>query len=388
MNDVYYADFHIHIGRSQGRPVKMAAAPSLTLFNLLDHAKNRKGLHIVTVIDGVCHGVQMDVQKMINEGTLTPVVGGGYLYENQLLVILGSEIEIAGPHGGAAHFGCWFSDLDSAHDFSLWLKTVQKNISLSSQMAYTDARTLQHEVKERSGMFIIHHAFTPHKGIYGNCVNHLSDMVDTTQIDAVELGLSADTEMADCLQELQHFPFITNSDAHSLGKIAREYNALRLRHLSFEQVRFALHSIEQNRIIANYGLLPTLGKYHRSFCINCERTWTIGETYCNACGSSKYVPGVYDRLLEIRDYSIPIHPVNRPPYIHQVPLEFIPGIGPKTLNKLLQTFGSEMTVLHQATLEALMSVVGETLAHKIIMARSGSLQVQEGGGGLYGKVLS
>ena len=68
--------------------------------------------------------------------------------------------------------------------------------------------------------------------------------------------------------------------------------------------------------------------------------------------------GVYDRLCEIRDRAAPVHPAHRPPYIHQVPLEFIPRLGPKAYERLLTAFGTEMAVLHDASYEDLVDVVG------------------------------
>jgi uncharacterized protein (TIGR00375 family) len=382
---IVYGDFHIHIGQAQGRPVKMAASKNLTLKNLLHHAKNEKGLHIVTVIDGVCPPVQVEVLELIEAGHLQLVAGGGYLYEDSLLVILGAEVEIAGPFKGRAHFGCWFGDIHAAKSFSEFLSTVQKNNSLSSQLARCEAVTLQREVMARGGMFIVHHAFTPHKGIYGNCVEHLSDMLDMSAIDALELGLSANTAMADTIPELSHLSFLSNSDAHSLAKIAREYNELKIKRLSFEEVSLAFARSQGRAITANYGLTPELGKYHRTYCLKCEQIWKPGASECQ-CGSQKRVPGVYDRLLEIQERQEPIHPEFRPPYIHQVPLEFIPGIGPKARGKLLDVFHTEMAVLHVATVEQIAEVVGSISARVIDDARMGRLSISVGGGGVYGKI--
>lgn len=381
----YYCDFHIHIGRSLGRPVKMAAAPSLTLENLLDHAKNEKGLDIVTIIDGVCTNVLMEVQELIAAGRLVEVPGGGLLYENGLVAFLGSEVEVSGPLGGAAHFGCWFDSWYAAADFSKWLETVQKNVSLSSQRARTDAYTLQSQVRERDGLFIVHHAFTPHKGLYGNCVSALDAMVDPRAVDALELGLSADSVMADCLPELSEHTFISNSDAHSLPKIAREYNQLSLRERTFSEVRLAFHRLQGRHVAANYGLHPALGKYHRTSCMDCGEIWVAGATVCG-CGCKRKVMGVLDRLCDIREVDTPVHPAHRPPYIHQVPLEFVPGLGPKARSRLLAAFGTEMKVLHSAHVEDLTGVVGESLANCIELARTGQADIVAGGAGVYGKI--
>ncbi len=381
----YFADFHIHIGRALGKPVKMAAAPSLTLENLFVHARESKGMDMVTVIDGVCTGVQQELSELVRDGRLVLMPGGGYEFENGLKVLLGAEIEIAGPYGGAAHFGTWFATLEQAADFSEWLATVQKNTSLSSQRARTDAYDLQQQVLSREGIFIVHHAFTPHKGLYGNCVAHMQEMLDPGSVDALELGLSADTDMADCLSELQNISFLSNSDAHSLPKIAREYNVLTMANPNFEEVRKALRRIQGRKVAANYGLEPALGKYHRTYCLNCGQLWPKLQTSCT-CGSTKHVRGVYDRLLEIQDTPHPVHPPGRPGYVHQVPLEFIPGLGPKLRAKLLSAFSTEMRVLHEATVNELADVVGQALALRIDEARNGRLTIASGGGGVYGKV--
>jgi uncharacterized protein (TIGR00375 family) len=381
-----YCDFHIHIGRSRGHPVKMAAAPSLTLDGVLNHARTCKGLDVITVIDAVTTHVLQEFADLVAAGRLVKLPDGGYLHENGLVVLLGSEIEVGGPHGGAAHFGAWFGDLDSARDFLDWLSAVQRNPGLSSQRVRVDARTLQAEVKARSGIFTVHHAFTPHKGLYGSCVRRMGEMLDPALVDAVELGLSADTDMADCVRELQDFTFLSNSDAHSLAKIAREYNALSVSRPSFAEVMNALRRRNGCSVAANYGLHVELGKYHRTCCLDCGALWEKGASKCS-CGSTKKVAGVYDRLCEIRDTAEPEHPPHRPPYVHQIPLEFIPGLGPKAYARLLAAFGTEMAVLHKATEAELAEVVGADLAHRIAQARSGDVQFLSGGGGRFGKAI-
>ncbi|MNP52057.1 hypothetical protein D3C76_1464250 [compost metagenome] len=93
-----------------------------------------------------------------------------------------------------------------------------------------------------------------------------------------------------------------------------------------------------------------------------------------------------DRIISIADRSAPQVPSHRPAYHYQVPLEFIPGLGPAKLELLLKSFGTEMNILHQVPETALAGVVGEELAGKIAAARSGKLQLESGGGGIYGKV--
>ncbi len=104
--------------------------------------------------------------------------------------------------------------------------------------------------------------------------------------------------------------------------------------------------------------------------------------------SSEVVKGVLDRIVEIADHPEPQPPAHRPPYHYQVPLQFLPGVGAVTLGKLLNRFGTEMHVLHEAAAEELELVVGRKLAQLVIQARLGSLPLLAGGGGRYGKAVA
>ena len=98
--------------------------------------------------------------------------------------------------------------------------------------------------------------------------------------------------------------------------------------------------------------------------------------------------GVLDRIAEIADYPEPRPPSHRPPYHYQVPLQFLPGIGAVTLGKLLNRFGTEMRVLHEAGPDELEVVVGKKLAQLVLQARQGTLPLLAGGGGHYGKAVA
>ena len=190
------------------------------------------------------------------------------------------------------------------------------------------------------------------------------------------------------ISELENKTFVTNSDAHSLPKIAREYNKMQVEDISFKEVVKALKNEEGRKVVANYGLDPKLGKYHRTHCDNCEKTIETKEPVekCPYCGSDKVTFGVFDRIELIKDKPESKSPQNRPQYIYQVPLGFVPGVGGKTIEKLLDTFETEMNILHKLSKDDIESVVGEKIANKIEEARSGKCKVHAGGGGNYGKI--
>ena len=140
--------------------------------------------------------------------------------------------------------------------------------------------------------------------------------------------------------------------------------------------------------MANYGLDPKLGKYHRTYCDDCEDAIETKEPVetCPKCGGKNVTFGVFDRIELIKDKRETKSPKSRPPYIYQVPLGFIPGVGGKTIDKLLDTFETEMNILHKLSKDDIEAVVGEKVANYIMNARTGKMQIHSGGGGNYGKV--
>ncbi|WP_094096159.1 endonuclease Q family protein [Paenibacillus physcomitrellae] len=390
MLNPYYADLHIHIGRTNsGKPVKISGSRDLTFAGIAKEAAERKGIQLVGIID--CHvpGVQEDIQACLASGEMEELEGGGIRYRDTT-ILLGSEIEIREPGQGAAHVLVYLPDLSVMASLTDWLSKRMKNITLSTQRLHAPARSLQEEVLRLGGVLIPAHIFTPHKSIYGSAADHMSEVLDLSLIDAVELGLSADSEMAGWISELDKFTFLTNSDAHSLGKIGREYNQLLMQKPTFDEFKKVIRREDGRQVLINYGFNPRLGKYHRTFCGNCGEVLDEAENAvdrCLYCGSPKIVRGVLDRIRSIADREQPYLPPYRAPYQYQIPLEFIPGLGPRKLEALIADFGNEMNILHQAPEEELAAIAGAGPAAVIVQARAGNVRLQAGGGGTYGKVL-
>ena len=80
------------------------------------------------------------------------------------------------------------------------------------------------------------HAFTPWTALYAyhdslkSCYGDMTDYVSF-----IELGLSADSDYADRIGELQRLTFLTNSDAHSpsTNKLAREFTQFNVPEITF-----------------------------------------------------------------------------------------------------------------------------------------------------------
>lgn len=388
----YLADLHVHIGQARNRPVKITASRELTLKNIFDFCLNKKGIDIVGVVDAASPLVLDEIQELVEKGIIKEKANGGFDYKQDLTIILGSEIE-TDEVNGAAHSIAYFPYYEQMCTFSNTLSKYITNINLSSQKARISAYELENIVDVIGGILVPAHVFTPFKSFYGSCYNRLEQAFKQsfTKIPAIELGLSADSDLADRISELSGKVFLSNSDAHSLQKIAREYTVMDLKSPDFNSIVKAFKKDDnENKIVANYGLDPKLGKYHRTRCKKCG---TIQDGFfpvdkCSYCSSKNVVLGVLDRVSLIADYTKSLHPEDRPPYYYQIPLEFIPGVGKKTIEKLINYFESEMNILHKVNQDQLSKVVNEKIAKNIILGRQGKLSIQNGGGGVYGKVIS
>ena len=123
------------------------------------------------------------------------------------------------------------------------MRKIVTNPNLSSQNSQITAQEFFYMVYTFGGIVIPAHVFTPYKSVFGSCSVHLKDIFNTStlkKIPAIELGLSADSCLADCLRELSDFTFLANSDAHSLSKIGREYNVVMMEQPTFKELLLAL----------------------------------------------------------------------------------------------------------------------------------------------------
>ena len=239
------------------------------------------------------------------------------------------------------------------------------------------------------------HIFTPWTGIFKSydsiyeCYGQKPDFV--------ELGLSSDTVLADTIEELHDYPFLTNSDSHSPWphRIGREFNKIELNELSFNGLKKA---IKNSRILKNYGFNPRMGKYHETGCIRCYKLYDIGDALDNnmkcSCGG-QIKKGVKSRIDELSTLPEGIHPENRPPYQYLLPLaELLSAVHNKGVttkyvqtryDQLIGQFSNEIEVLLNTPIEKI-EVIDEKLANVIKLYRTNELDVIPGRGGQYGMV--
>ncbi len=255
-------------------------------------------------------------------------------------------------------------------------------------------------VKSAEGIIGPAHAFTPWTSIYAE-YDSLKDCYKEYfgKIDFLELGLSADTNLADYISELKGLTFMSNSDAHSPWphRLGREFNILGVEEKTYPEIVKAIKRENGRNFVMNVGLDPRLGKYHKTACIKCFKIYSLEEAINRkwrcSCGR-RIKKGVYDRIMELKDKENN-HPDHRPPYMRIAPLAEIIALkkgckvftrGNTTIyEKFLLKFKNEIDVLVNADYKELEEIDKE-IADFILSYREGKIGITPGGGGRYGSL--
>lgn len=372
------ADFHVHSCFS------MASSKDMLIKNMAPKAV-LKGLQLLGTGDAF-HPGWLD----IIEETTTYSGDGIYSYGDMDFVL---TTEVEGKN--RIHHLIIIPDIDIARELSDKLPSKNKSIDGRPKTRYGGIELLE-LVRDYDCLIGPAHAFTPWTGMYKSH-DSIYDCYEK-KVDFVELGLSADTFMADTISELSDFPFLSNSDAHSPWphRLGREFNQIELEDMSYSSIKKA---IANKDIRANYGLIPNLGKYHMTACTKCYKiidplVAKENKMKCSCGGTIK--KGVDYRIYEIADLKEARHPDFRPNYVHLMPLAeliasvYDKGVTTKTVQniwqKLIDEFGNEINVLIDAPLDDIKKIDANILS-AIDSFRNGTIEVIPGGGGQYGKIL-
>ncbi|MDO5835140.1 MAG: TIGR00375 family protein [Methanobacterium sp.] len=393
------ADLHIH-----GR-YSMATSKNMTP-ELLSSQGSLKGLHLVATGDAfhqgwlnmienateeVAEGVfRIKEAKNMHNEFLQEEIPEDLSNNPEAKLILTSEVE----DSKRVHHLIIIPSMEAAHKMRQKLKG---NLDSDGRpRVRMNGDEIQELALENGCIMGPSHAFTPWTSIYKE-YNSLHDCYSESP-DFVELGLSADADMADRIEELQEIPFLTNSDAHSPWphRLGREFNEIDVKDLSFPSLASA---IAHKKITANYGFDPRLGKYHHTACTKCYLQFHPEEALkmnmkCPCGGTIK--KGVDYRVEELATWKKPHHPSHRPPYIHIMPLAelisltYSKGVTTKFVQRkwqeLILKFGDEISVLVDAPMAEMLEIDPE-LARRIRAFRDKTLQIKVGGGGKYGELV-
>ncbi|MGH7771315.1 MAG: endonuclease Q family protein [Candidatus Binatia bacterium] len=247
------------------------------------------------------------------------------------------------------------------------------------------------------------HAWTPWFSIFGS--NSGFDSLEecfeeeTKNIYAIETGLSSDPGMNWRLSSLDRITLISNSDAHSPRKIAREANVFDCQP-SYKDILQTLKSHNPEKFLFTIEFFPEEGKYHYDGHRNCGIRWNPTETnshksVCPVCGA-KVTVGVLHRVDDLADREEGYTPTRAVPAKHLVPLEEILADaleakpGTKTVDReyerLTGLFGSELRILLEVDEEELKNNSPPHVWERILKVRREEVKVEPGYDGVYGKI--
>ncbi|MBI4651147.1 hypothetical protein HY745_07675, partial [Candidatus Desantisbacteria bacterium] len=266
-----------------------------------------------------------------------------------------------------------------------------------------DARNLLEIVLEShpQSFLVPAHIWTPHFSLFGSGsgFNTIEECFDdlTPHIFALETGLSSDPPMNWRISALDRFTLISNSDAHSPQKLAREANIFSCKK-SFSAIKNAMET--KNKFEGTIEFFPEEGKYHYDGHRTCKRSLTPDETIanqgkCPVCGRDVTV-GVMHRVEILSDRKIGEKSKTAKPFKNLIPLvEIIAesekvGSGSKKVEtiyfKLLNIIGNELYILREAPLPDIEKAGSPLLAPGIKNMREGNVLVEAGYDGEYGKI--
>jgi uncharacterized protein (TIGR00375 family) len=221
----------------------------------------------------------------------------------------------------------------------------------------------------------------------------------TPEIFAVETGLSSDPLMNWRLSHLDRFVLVSNSDAHSPQKLAREANIFDTE-LSYPAIYRALKEKDDKGLVATLEFFPEEGKYHYDGHRVCKTRLHPRETLkndglCPVCGKEVTV-GVMARVEELADRKEGEKSVRWRPYINLIPLPEIigeandQGVNSKGVTskfeKMLAALGNELFILQEADLAEIERTAGALVAEGVRRMRSGEVNIAAGYDGEYGTI--
>ncbi|MCH8953920.1 UvrD-helicase domain-containing protein [candidate division KSB1 bacterium] len=268
-----------------------------------------------------------------------------------------------------------------------------------------DSRDLLEIVLETDpqGHFIPAHIWTPWFALFGSMsgFDSIEECFEdlTGHIFALETGLSSDPPMNWRLSALDNYTLVSNSDAHSPPKLAREANVFDTE-LSYPALFNALKTGDPKQFLGTIEFFPEEGKYHYDGHRKCKVRWDPKTTLkhnriCPECGREVTV-GVMHRVNTLADRALGEKPAKSQPFRNLIPLPEILaevyscGVNTKRVNEswefLLSKLGPELHILEDAPLVEIEKLGGSLLSEGIRRMRKGEVQIAPGYDGEYGSI--
>ncbi len=399
---LYYTDLHIHSKYSR------ATSKSCNLEELAIWAK-KKGLSLIGTGDFTHPAWFAEIQEK-----LVPSGNGTFRLKPEIEKQIGASVkfiltvEISTIYKKwdktrKVHHVVFMPNLETAQNFRQKLDAIGNIKSDGRPILGLDSRNLLETVLESGddGYIIPAHIWTPWFSVLGSksgfdsiedCYGDLSE-----HIFAVETGLSSDPDMNWHVSKLDKFRLVSNSDAHSPSKLAREATVF----TTDPDYYSIMHALKTGE---GYGgtveFFPEEGKYHEDGHRKCGVCLTPEETkklngICPVCGKPMTI-GVLYRVNELSDRFGEITPPSTAGDVFSlVPLQEIiseiNGVGPASKSvvceyeRLIHQFGSELAILQDIPTDEI-SKASTLLGEGISRLREGKVIKHAGYDGEYGVI--
>ena len=402
----FYADLHIHSKYSR------ATSKNCNLEELALWAQ-KKGLYVISTGDFTHPAWFEEIkEKLVPAGNgvfrLKPEIEKQVLINDSpvyfLLSVEISTIYKKGDKTRKVHHVVFSPDIESAQNFRQKLGAIGNINSDGRPILGLDSRNLLEIVLEsgENSYIIPAHIWTPWFSVLGSksgfdsieeCYDDLSDY-----IFAVETGLSSDPQMNWRVSKLDKFRLVSNSDAHSPSKLAREATVFDTQPDYFS-IMNALKT--GNGYVGTVEFFPEEGKYHEDGHRKCNVCFTPQETikhngFCPVCGRPLTI-GVLNRVNELADrpFDSTYKPATAGQVFSLVPLleilSEIMQVGPSSKSvvteyeRLIHKFGSELFILRELPTDVL-EKDSPMLAEALIRLRKEQVIKHAGYDGEYGVI--
>ncbi len=245
------------------------------------------------------------------------------------------------------------------------------------------------------------HIWTPHFSLFGaeSGFDRIEDCFGefTSEIFALETGLSSDPPMNWRLSSLDRFTLISNSDAHSPSRLGREANVFDIQ-MDFTSIKKALKG--KKGLLFTIEFFPQEGKYHYDGHRKCNvrlspKESMLNNNICPVCGKVVTI-GVMHRIEELADKEEGRIPKNAIPYKHIVPLDEIISqvmkVGKKSKKvrevylELVEKWGGELNILLNLNEELIKENFPYSLGEAILNMRKENVEITPGYDGVYGEI--
>ncbi|MFW0862670.1 MAG: endonuclease Q family protein [Candidatus Komeilibacteria bacterium] len=395
------ADLHIHSGYAR------ACSKELTLRNIEVWAK-KKGINIISVADFTHPQRLKEIKQDLEE------VGKSGLYKikksnSGVLFVLSTELSLIYRDKDKTrriHMCVFLSSLEKVDKFNKELE--QRGAKLKSDgrpiIGMSSKEVLQIVMSiDKKGFIVPAHIWTPWFAMFGSKSGYdsLEECFEelTSEVKAVETGLSSSPAMNRRLSMLDGINLLSSSDSHSLPNIGRNATLFDLDKLTYDELRNAINTPKSKKIVKTLEFYPEEGIYHYDGHRKCNTSFTPKETkkhkgICPKC-KKPLTLGVMYRVEELADRDEKdIHSLYN--CTNFIPLQDIiadvlsVGKQSKKVQSMYEEiikFGKdEFNVLLNLSKDELLKICDSGIVEAIMRVRKGKVKLTPGFDGQYGKI--